>query len=1023
MKYEPRTARLAMTAIMTSKRVLGRHERKALAITILLLAALASASCSKKGDTVDSHLSRANEYFASQQYDKAEKEYREVLRAASKNPVAIRQLGVIYHDQGQVLQALPLLKKAMELEPDNLEVQLKLGQTYLWSNEIKEARNAAMRVLDKQPANDEALVLLADTGISTNDIDEVQKLLEGLRDKDQNLPAYHLAWGQLALKEKDLSRAENEFKAAIDSDPKFAAAHLALGTLYWANNDLQSAAKEFKTAADLSPPRSLMRVQYANFLLKTGARAEAKSVLEDITRIVPDYLPARDALLKIICTEHRGDDCAARVQSILAQDPSNYDALFEDGILSGSKGELAKSIREFEYLSKTYRQNPQVSYQLALANMLYAAKTEPPERDRVIENAEHQLIDTVKLAPHFADATILLSELKIQKGVPAAAVVLLKPLTEEQPQIAGAQYLLASAYLAQQQVDQALAVYRRMEELFPKDPKPPFLGGTILLAQRQPAEARKAFEKSLEISPEFLSAAERLVDLDLADRRYDTAIDRAQKFIDRNPKQAQAWALMGKIYLAQQDFTRAEQDLLKATELDPNLESAYLLLAKLYVDTNQQARAIDKLTAFVDKNKDNGQSIAPALLRLAFIQQNLKHFNEARDAYEKLLASSPNFVPALNNLAVLYSDNLGQLDKAYDLAKRARDNAPIDPHVAGTLGWILDKKGDYGAAIPLLQESAGKLPREPDIQFQLGMAQYMLGAEDPARLALQQAVDIGTDFPDKEEARRRLGLLAINAEVGQTADVRNALETYLHEQPDDPVARLRLGELEEREGAVDQAVKTYQKIIDGDQHFAPALRRLALLYSQRPSEDASFYDLATKARQAYPEDPDLTRVLGILSYERGFYPQSAELLKEATIKQSNNAEVFYYLGLASHQLQQWSECDSALKRAMNLDLSPKFAGEAKPALVDCSAQLEKAEGVQRYRSGDYQQSARLLKEAATNRKDDPELLYYLGQAYHQLRQLSECKETLQHALNLDLAPALANDAKHALPDCSEGSLQ
>ena len=1020
MPSEPRALVMTAVTIVTPTRVLI-YEPKKFAIAILLLAGVATASCSKKEDTVSAHLSHANEYFASQQYDKAEKEYREVLRLASKNPVAIRQLGIIYHDQEQVLQAIPLLKKAMELEPDNLEVQLKLGQTYLWTHAIKEARDAAVRVLDKQPTNDEALVLLAGTGVSHNDIEEVQKLLEGLRDKDQNRPAYHLALGEFAVKEKDLSRAENEFKAAIDSDPKFAAAHFALGTLYWGRNDLQSAGEEFKTAADLSPPRSWMRVQYADFLLKTGAGAEAKSVLEDITRRVPDYLPARDAQLRMVCAEHRDDDCAARAQNILAQDPSNYDALFEDGILSTAKGELTKAIRELEYLRNIYPQNPLVRYQLALANILHAEKAESRERDRAVEYAENQLTDAIKLAPHFADSIILLSELKIQKGVPAAAAVLLKPLTEEQPQIAPALYLLASAYLAQQQMDQALVVYRQMEELFPKDPKPPYLRGMTLLAQRQPVEARKAFEKSLEISPEFLSAAERLVDLDLADRQYAIAIDRAQKLIDRNPKQAQAWVLMGKIYLAQQDFTRAEPEFLKAIELDPKLEPAYLLLAQLYVDSNQQERAIEKLTAFVHKNKDNRQRIAPALLQLAFIQQNLKHFNEARDAYEKLLASSPNFAPALNNLALLYSDNLGQLAKAYDLAKRARDNAPTDPHSADTLGWILDKKGDYSAAIPLLQESAGKLPDDPNIQFHLGMAQYMLGTEEPARLALQQAVDIGTDFPGKEEARRRLALLAINVQAGDTADANNALESYLHEQPNDPVALLRLGELHERKGAVDQAVKTYQKIIDGDQHFAPALRRLALLYSQRLSEDTNLYDLATKARQAYPHDPDLARVLGILNYQRGFYPQSAELLKEAGIKQSNNPQLFYYLGRASHQLKQWSECESALKRALSLDLPPKLADQAKTALVDCAAQLEKAEGIQSYRSGDYQQSARLLKEAAI--RDDPELLYYLGQAFHQLKQLSECKETLQHALNLDLAPALADDAKHALSDCSETSPQ
>ena len=76
---------------------------------------------------------------------------------------------------------------------------------------------------------------------------------------------------------------------------------------------------------------------------------------------------------------------------------------------------------------------------------------------------------------------------------------LLVPVTKERPQIAQAHYLLASAYLAQQKRNDALAVYRQMTELFPKDPQPPFLVGSILWAQGQQAEARKAFEKSIEI--------------------------------------------------------------------------------------------------------------------------------------------------------------------------------------------------------------------------------------------------------------------------------------------------------------------------------------------------------------------------------------------------------------------------------------------------------------------------------------------------------------------------------------------
>jgi tetratricopeptide (TPR) repeat protein len=987
----------------------------------LCLIAIAIAACSKDEDTKEAHLSRANEYFAAGQYDKAETEYRDVLRLAPDDPTAQHQLGLLYQDQGQYAQAYPLLKKSAELAPDDLEVQLKLGITSDALHQDKVAREAALRVLDKQPGHEQALVLLANTALGLNDIDEMRKYVEGLRAKDKDRTGYHLAYALFDLRQNDQSSAESEIKDALALDPKSAGALTAMANIYWSRNDLPAAEREFKAAADLSPPRSPMWLRYADFKRRTGAVKEAKEILQGVLQKAPDYLPAQAALMTIACTE-RGDDCAERVRAVLARDPNNVDALYQDGLISLDKGDAAKAMRVFEYLSNN-TQNPQVRYQLARAYLLYAKSATPAALGRqAIEEAERSLSEAVKLDPHADPAVLLLAELKIRKGSPAAAVDLLQPLIKEQSQIAQAYYLLASAYLAQQQSNQALAVYRRMTELFPKDPQPPFLIGRMLMAQ-QSSDARQQFEKSLQIAPDYLPATEMLVQLDLAAKQYAPALARVQKFIDKDPKQAQAWAIRGTIYMAQRDFVHAEPDLLKAIELDPKLEPAYLLLAQLYVASNKPDQAVEKLSAFLDQNKDEPAKTVPALMQLAMIQHGLKHFDATRDAYEKVLAVAPNFAPALNNLAVLYSDNLSRLDNAYDLAKKARETDPNDPQIADTLGWTLYKKGDYANALPLLQESAGKVPSAPAIQFHLAMTQYMMGAEEPARTALQQVAQATADFPGKDDARRRLAVLAIDVKTANPADARTELENYLRGQPNDPQALLRLGELQERDGALDQATATYQKIIDSDPQFAPAMRQLALLYSQRPSDDDKAYDLAIKAHQAYPGDPDIARVLGILNYRRGYYPQSTELLNKAAVKQSDNAELFYYLGEADYRLKQWGACDDALKRALSLNLSPKLADQANSTLAECSTQRNRSDGIASYQSGDYAKSAELLKTAAANHKDDAELLFYLGQSYHQLKQSNECKDTLQRALNLSLSPQLANEAKHALEDCSQTSSQ
>jgi tetratricopeptide (TPR) repeat protein len=897
----------------------------------LCLAAVALLGCSKEEPTKDQLLSRADKYFAADQYADAEKEYRNVLRLAPADPVAERQLGIIYHEQGQLLQAYPLLRKAAELEPDNLEVQAKFGLALLSLREFTQARDIALRVLEKQPGHEAALLLLANAAVEPNDIEETQKLITSLLGQDKDRSGYHLAKGWLDLHQKNATRAESEFKAALNLEPQSSAAYVGLGTLYWGRSELKAADQAFKAAADLAAARSPVWLHYADFKLRTGAVTEAKTILEDIGRKVPDHLPPRVALMKLACAEHPEGDCTTRVQNILAQDPTNYEALFQDGIFKLAKGEAVEAIREYTYLS-SYSRDPQVLYQLALSYLLYAQSAGTVDRRKAFEGAEKSLDDAVKLNPRFEQAVLLLAKLKIDKGSPAAAVDLLAPFIKEQPQTAQAQYLLASAYLALQKDEQALGVFHQMTELFPQDPEPSYRAGTIRLGQRQSSEARKAFEKSVEISPFYLSAVEALVDLDIAEKQYVKALDRVQKQIDHNPKAAQPLALRGKIYLSQRDFTHAEPDLLKAIELDPELEPANMILAQLYVISHRDDEAIKTLTALLGRSKTTR-----ALMQLAGIQERLKNFDAARDAYEELLRIEPNLSSALVKLANLYSEHFGQLDKAYDLAKKAKEGAPNEPHIADTLGWILFKKGEYSNALPLL-ESAGKLADQPEVLFHVGMAHYMLGQEEPARVALQKAVDANGDFPAKNEARRRLSVLAVNP-ASANATARQELEDYLRQQPNDPIALVRLGDLQEREGALGQAVKTYEKVVDTNPSFAPGIRGLALLYGRSLANDPKAYDLALKARQAYPQDMEVAKTLGILSYRRELYPRAAELLQEVAAKRKDDAEVLFYLGEAQYQLKQWNECKTTLNRALTLNLSQKLADEAKRATAECVEML------------------------------------------------------------------------------------
>ena len=385
-------------------------------VLALSIAALAIAGCSEKAPTKDQILSRANEAFAAQRYVQAEKDYREVLRLAPDDPVAMRRLGILYYDQGQIAQAYPLLKKYSGLQPDDAEMQVKFGLALFATGDYAQAREAALQALSKRPGDEQALSLLADTARSPEEIEDVRKTIEDLRKKDQDRPSYHLALGSLDLRKGEKARAEKEFKTALELDPKSGTPHVALAMLYWSNNDLKAADQALKTAADLAPTNSPVRMRYVDFKLRTGAAAEAKAMLEDINKKLPDYLPPRVHLLKIACAEKQKEDCAARVQNILAQDPVNFEAVYQDALISASKGDATKAIRELEFLSNSFPRNALVRYQLASAYLLSANNASETNARNAIESAENRLSDAIKLDPKLEPAVLLFAELKIRKG-------------------------------------------------------------------------------------------------------------------------------------------------------------------------------------------------------------------------------------------------------------------------------------------------------------------------------------------------------------------------------------------------------------------------------------------------------------------------------------------------------------------------------------------------------------------------------------------------------------------------------
>ena len=159
------------------------------------------------------------------------------------------------------------------------------------------------------------------------------------------------------------------------------------------------------------------------------------------------------------------------------------------------------------------------------------------------------------------------------------------------------------------------------------------------------------------------------------------------------------------------------------------------------------------------------------------------------------------------------------------------------------------------------------------------------------------------------------------------------MQNELKSDPNYVPALMAQAALLAQRGQPKPATETYTDILHRLPDFAPAQKRLAALYAQDPSTVAAAYDLATKARKTFPDDPELSELLGRLSYEKKEYPHAIQLLQETARKRPLDADSLFYLGMSQLQARQKTEARGVLSQALTDGLQEPFATEAKQALA------------------------------------------------------------------------------------------
>lgn len=884
-------------------------------ISVIVLALVGCSREAKKGR----YLERGQARFEAGDYDRAEIEYLNVLRIEPTNQVAIRDLGIISLQQGRLARSLGLLNRAYLLNTNDLAVRLQLGLCELTLGGLREARKEAEFVLDREPTNGKAMLLLVESSGASNELANAQKRLTKLEAVAADIPEFHLALGSIALRKRDLAAASAAFQRALALDRKSSTAHGAMGNLYLLRSDRTNAEAEFKAAAELAPLRSPYRIRYANLKAANGDTNSAKQLLEDISKKAPDYLPALLRRAELALAARDFQNCEQLLKSVLQRDKSNLEGMQITVQLHVAQGDLAGALAEAGREIREYPRVPQLHYRKAVLDL---ANNDLPA-------AVSSLNKALDLEPIYPEAVLLLGQIYVRKGNLNPAITLLTTLLHHQPGFTPARILLATAYRSRGDLDKALKIYQDEARSSTNSAELLIAAGLVQRQLGRNGDARKSFEKALSKSPEFLGAMDQLIGLDLEERHFDAAKSLAGRAVQQYPKAPQPLLLLARVYLAETNLPESEAALLKAVGLAPDFQDARRMLARIYIDANRYEQALTRLQEVVSQNTNDVNS----WYEIAHLQTYASNYVAARNTYEKILEINPKFCPALNNLAWLYAERLGDPSRAYEVASQARAAYPNDPYTADTLGWICYRRGEYAFALTLVQQCADKLPNEPEILFHLGMIHYSMGHEAAARAALQGAVRLGPGDADwRPVADEHLKILAIDPASTNAADLAE-LKALASRAPKDAILQARQAAVSENAGDWNQAAQGYERALTINSNLVPVMVKLARLYTTSLNDPKRALSLARRARDLDPDDVQVAHTLGWVAFSAahsaGDFNWAYSLLQECARHAPADADVLYSYALSSYAVGDVSNAVAAMQKVVAAVPPSRHAADAR----------------------------------------------------------------------------------------------
>jgi len=370
----------------------------------------------------------------------------------------------------------------------------------------------------------------------------------------------------------------------------------------------------------------------------------------------------------------------------------------------------------------------------------------------------------------------------------------------------------------------------------------------------------------------------------------DLAIAEFKKIVALEPANVDDRMVLGQLYTVKHEPKKAEEQFKTAQNIEPDSEEVVLNLARLYAESGDIEQAAKVIEAVPVTDRSSKMEFA-----LGAAYDQLKRPKDAIAAYRRAADIEPGDLHTMNTLAqALFND--GQFDEALTEYRNLAQANPDDANTLIRISEILRRQGKYEDALATIRTAVKKDPNSLEAGYNEGLLLDVLGRYDEAAQEFEHMVE-----------------LTSHANGAYTAEEKNNRGVFLE----------RLGAVYHEQNKTDQAIATYQKMIDlgGDQ----ALR--GYQGEVDTYRDAKMFDKAVevsrKAVAADPKNSDLKLMLAGELADQGKADEGLALAKSLLNNTEKDRVVWLTLAQMDTRLRRWKDAEEDLNKAEALTTNKK----------------------------------------------------------------------------------------------------